>query len=132
MYDTANFRIQIYIGDGWPKYQQAGPMDSTNPLIRQMQRVDITIHLVDALHIDPALRRLGMLAKALEEASADLKTLRVTFKAVTSYNMEVNRDLVACHRDVALRRLGEQYRAGVKGNWLFRRMLMEGLIVAIN
>ena len=100
-------------------------------MLRLMQHVDVTLHLKDALHIDPALQRLGVLAQAFEGGGTELRSLRVRFNSVTSYNMAVNRGLVAKHRDVALRRLGEEFRDGGKGNGLFRRMLVEGVIVAI-
>ena len=74
---------------------------------------------------------MGLLAQALEETGAKLKTVNVTFKAVTSYNMEVNRELVARHRDAMLRALGQRRKQGMKGSRLFMKMLVEGNIVAI-
>lgn len=132
MYSKATLRIQIYIGSGWPQYQVCGPLDSSNTLFKNIQHVDITLHLVDSKHIDPAFLRMGYLAQALEETGAKLKTVNVTFKAVTSYNMEVNRELVARHRDVMLRVLGQRRRLGMKGTRLFMKMLVEGNIVAVN
>ena len=89
----------------------------------------MTCHLVAAAHIAPALKRLRVLAEAFEASETGFARdgLRVTFKAVTSFRMEVDRGLVRRHLDEALESLGED--SG--GDGLFRRMLVEGRIVSI-
>ena len=88
----------------------------------------MTCHLVAATHIAPALKRLRILAEAFEASETGFVRdgLRVTFKAVTSFRMEVDRGLVRRHLDEALELLGEEGRYG-----LFERMLVEGRIVSI-
>lgn len=139
VYNHATFRIQIYIGSGWPTYYTIGPLSSSNPLFARMQKAEITLHLVDAKHIDPAFFRLGLLAQAMEGAGGNLKSLRVTFKAVTSYNMEVTGDLVEekvqewLEQRVVRGVLGWDRAEGevVRVEGLFRRMLEERIVVAV-
>lgn len=143
LYANATSRIQIYIGSGWPTYQSIGPLSSSNPLFARIQHTEITLHLVDSKHIDPAFYRLGLLARALEptgDAEAGdgrggrLKSLKVTFKAVTSYNMEVTGNLVGRKVQTMLRQgfiHGEEDGGIVIVGGLFKRMLSEGVIHAV-
>lgn len=97
--------------------------------------MEITLHLSADWHVDIALKRLRLLAAALREKGRDgegaaLKTWKVTFKAVTSYQMAVTRELVASRIADVLKQLDEEGRNEVS-NQLFREMLAEGQIVSV-
>ena len=95
-------------------------------MLGQMQRVEVTVHVVNETDLDPALRRLRLLAKALQQGGADLKSVAVLFQAVTSYQMAVTRELVEARRERVLSGLEADGEDA-----LFKRILSESSIRSV-
>ena len=125
MYSTVNFRIQMQIGNEWPIYQDAGPMNGSNPLLRQMQHLTITYYLIYSSHVEQALHLLRTLANTLDAAGAQLETLQVEIKATVSVEGRMSGRILTLCRDEML----EQIEPDAKKS-SFRRML-EGMIITL-
>lgn len=84
--------------------------------------MNITVHLMDVAHIEPAMVRLGIFAKALEEADAPLESVRLLFKPLGFVPMGA---VVRCREDV-LKSL--DLGSGTAESALYRRLLTASIV----